>query len=122
MAQAAAEAAVGDGGGVLDVNALGEVLEGSVRFGGGAGCRGEGLSAREGWEGRGRGDVRSAGWGSAGRARVVELRRKAAASQRREEVRILSIVVEAIEFRADDRLDLRREAVVKEDELWQTGY
>lgn len=39
-------------------------------------------------------------------------------SQRRAEVRILSIVVEAIEFRADFRLGIRREAVVKEDELW----
>lgn len=118
MAQAAAEAAVGDGGGVLHVDALGEVLEAGVGSGGGAGCEGGGFVSAGGWEGRGRGDVRSAGGGSAGRARVVELKRRAAVSQRREEVRILSIVVEAIEFRADFRLGIRREAVVKEDELW----
>jgi len=34
-------------------------------------------------------------------------------------VRILSIVVEAIEFRADDGQGFGKEAVEKEDEIWQ---
>lgn len=62
MAQAAAEAAVGDGGGVLDVDALGEVLEAGVGSGGGAGCEGGGFVSAGGMGGEGVGRCTVCWW------------------------------------------------------------
>lgn len=59
------------------------------------------VSARGFGEGGTGGEVRSVGWGAFARVGLAKLRRKAAVSQRREEVRILLILLillEAIDF------------------------